>query len=133
MGCSGSKQKKDAKCIDKIEQIDEILSNSSVKPKKLSKPKQTKSQSTKLPEVDNAANHLNDIKENVQRSISPPPTHKKSKITRKTWTDEELLCQLKFLDRDTSSNIVHLFDEGNTIPFICRYRRDLIGNRDADE
>lgn len=58
---------------------------------------------------------------------------KRLSIPRKTWTDEELLAELKYLDRKTSANIVHLFDDGNTIPFMCRYRRELIGNLSADE
>lgn len=52
---------------------------------------------------------------------------------RKTWSDKELLAELKSLNLATSANIVKLFDEGNTIPFMCRYRRELIGNFDADE
>lgn len=52
---------------------------------------------------------------------------------RTLWSDEELLSQLRHIDRPTSANIVKLFDEGNTIPFICRYRREMINHMDADE
>lgn len=59
---------------------------------------------------------------------------KAATTARKTgWTDDQLLSQLQYLDVDISSNIVRLFDEGNTIPFMCRYRRELIGNFDADK
>lgn len=70
-----------------------------------------------------------------QRSITPTlsTNSRLSRSIRKTWTDEELLCKLKFLNPDTSSNIVRLFDEGNTIPFMCRYRREYIGNLGPDE
>lgn len=61
------------------------------------------------------------------------PSEQNRKSSTKTWTDEELLCQLKCLDYETSCGIVRMFDEGNTIPFMCRYRRELIGNLDADE
>lgn len=58
----------------------------------------------------------------------------KSKTKEKsTWKNEELLSQLKNIDYETSSNIVRLFDQGDTIPFLCRYRRELIGNFTADE
>lgn len=80
----------------------------------------------------------------VQRSITPPPrpavppaavpaSKRASKTTRNKWTDEELLSQIQLLDAETSSNIVRMFDEGNTIPFMCRYRREMIGNLSADE
>lgn len=49
------------------------------------------------------------------------------------WSDEALLCELKNIDYQTSVNIVKLFDAGNTIPFMCRYRRDMINHLDADE
>lgn len=51
----------------------------------------------------------------------------------KTWTDEQLLAELKHLDRQTSLNIVKMFDDGSTIPFMCRYRRELIANLTPDE
>lgn len=50
-----------------------------------------------------------------------------------TWSDEQLLAELKHLDRQTSLNIVKMFDEGSTIPFMCRYRRELIANLSPDE
>lgn len=50
-----------------------------------------------------------------------------------TWSDEQLLAELKHLDRQTSLNIVKMFDEGSTIPFMCRYRRELIANLGPDE
>lgn len=137
MGCSSSKQKE-----EKLRKNYEVLPEPSVKQPKQIKAKRTKKEGSV---IDAVPNDSNDTKVRVQRSITPPPAQTvkkpkvdtkskpKSKTTRKTWTDEELLCQLKFLDHDTSSNIVRLFDEGNTIPFMCRYRRELIGNRDADE
>lgn len=68
------------------------------------------------------------------QSTRPTPTTTTTTTTHKFgWSDEQLLSQLQFLDFDTSSNIVRLFDEGNTIPFICRYRRELINNLDADK
>lgn len=49
-----------------------------------------------------------------------------------SWTADELLSQLQHIDRTTSANIIRLFDDDNTIPFICRYRRELIGKIDPD-
>lgn len=52
--------------------------------------------------------------------------------TGSSWTAEQLLSNLQNLDRTTSANIIRLFDDENTIPFICRYRRELTGNMDPD-
>lgn len=57
---------------------------------------------------------------------------KRFAATSGSWTAEELLSNLQHIDRATSANIIRLFDEDNTIPFICRYRRELTGNMDAD-
>lgn len=56
-----------------------------------------------------------------------------SQASGKLWSDEALLCQMKNIDYQTSVNIVQLFEAGNTIPFMCRYRRDMINHLDADE
>lgn len=74
-----------------------------------------------------------DLNDAEQRSVTPPTQRRQSKTNRKQWTDEQLLGQLKLLNHETSSNIVRMFDEGSTIPFMCRYRRELIGNLSADE
>lgn len=75
----------------------------------------------------------NDPNISRKQSVASAGQKRLSKSNTKTWTDEELLSKLKFLDYDTSSNIVRMFDEGSTIPFMCRYRRELIGNLSADE
>lgn len=139
MGCITSKQKTVYSNLEEVSSSSKLKPTS--KPKSTTKPKKS-IKSKKTCDNDVIANGANRVDLTVQRSITPPPSSeqketkqpmKLKKTTRKTWTDEELLCQLKFLDFDVSSNIVRLFDEGNTIPFMCRYRRELIGNRDADE
>lgn len=72
---------------------------------------------------------LDDIDGQTQSCSSNVNKSKKSS----TWSDEQLLAELKHLDRQTSLNIVKMFDEGNTIPFMCRYRRELIANLSPDE
>uniref|UniRef100_A0A336MME1 CSON003644 protein n=1 Tax=Culicoides sonorensis TaxID=179676 RepID=A0A336MME1_CULSO len=46
---------------------------------------------------------------------------------KRPWSKEELLASLENLPLSTAHTIVQLFDEDNTIPFLVRYRRDLIG------
>lgn len=88
------------------------------------KSKNTKKISKK--EVDDTdENEIDDIKQ------------KKSSIAIKSsfhheWSTSQLLAELQDLDEKTSANIVRLFDDDNTIPFICRYRRELTGDIDAD-
>lgn len=141
MGCKSSKAKKTeplenvalSVAASKVESVKPVKSERPAKPKQT--PKKRVAPVTGI--QTDARNGWGGATIGEQRSITPPPQHTQSKpssrIRGKTWTDEELLCQLRFLDPDTSSNIVRLFDEGNTIPFMCRYRRELIGNRDADE
>lgn len=116
MGCTSSKK------VEKNEPI-------SCSTQKVAKPKSTKAKKTEVKP------NKSDECEPEHRSISPSlsTSSRPSRSIRKTWTDEELLCKLKFLNPETSSNIVRLFDEGNTIPFMCRYRREIIGNLGPDE
>lgn len=90
--------------------------------------------------VDGAAASKMGLKSSKSAKVKPSATdahnaEPKSNIraaTGSSWTAEQLLSNLQNLDRSTSANIIRLFDEENTIPFICRYRRELTGNMDPD-
>lgn len=126
MGCSSTKQSKKTESTDQT----------SVK---ISRSKTVTKKAEKLPTAKQSKSHagdLHDVANDVHQSMAskmPTANSKPLQSKPKTWTDEELLCKLKLLDRNTSSNIVRLLDEGNTIPFICRYRRELIANLGPDE
>ncbi|XP_014103424.3 uncharacterized protein YdcI isoform X1 [Bactrocera oleae] len=47
---------------------------------------------------------------------------------RKVWRVDELLAEKENVEPCTAKNIVQLLENENTIPFICRYRRDLINH-----
>ncbi|XP_017484179.1 PREDICTED: S1 RNA-binding domain-containing protein 1 isoform X2 [Rhagoletis zephyria] len=47
---------------------------------------------------------------------------------RKVWRVDELLAEKENVEPSTARNIVQLLENENTIPFICRYRRDLINH-----
>ncbi|CAD6991083.1 unnamed protein product [Ceratitis capitata] len=47
---------------------------------------------------------------------------------RKVWRVDELLAEKENVEPGTAKNIVQLLENENTIPFICRYRRDLINH-----
>lgn len=48
------------------------------------------------------------------------------------WTTAEVLAESANIDRKTAGNIVKLFEDDNTIPFLCRYRRDMINHMDPE-
>ncbi|XP_055324004.1 uncharacterized protein YdcI [Sitodiplosis mosellana] len=148
MGCSGSKQKNVVnETISRKRNAENVVQNvEMVKGKTAAKPSRQKLARVDAAKSDEQTTGWTDVNTSVQRSVTPPPrvivpppsppapaSKRASKSTRSKWTDEELLCQLQLLDSETSSNIVRMFDEGNTIPFMCRYRREMIGNLSADE
>lgn len=151
MGCSSSKQKKETNQSKNRKRTAEDVAQNVEKVKKETALKSSRQKLNGTARVDDKELDVqigwNDENTPVQRSITPPivsdssvsapasaPASKRpSTISRNKWTDEELLSQLQLLDPETSSNIVRMFDEGNTIPFMCRYRRELIGNLSADE
>lgn len=47
---------------------------------------------------------------------------------RKVWSIHELLAETEHIEPQAAKNIVQLFENDNTIPFICRYRKDLINH-----
>lgn len=44
------------------------------------------------------------------------------------WKEYELLSQQLDIKPNISKNLIKLFEDGNTIPFIARYRRDATEN-----
>ncbi|XP_043652839.1 uncharacterized protein YdcI isoform X1 [Drosophila teissieri] len=51
---------------------------------------------------------------------------------RKVWNIHELLAETENIQPQAARNIVQLFENENTIPFICRYRRDLVDHMAPD-
>lgn len=49
------------------------------------------------------------------------------------WQDYELLADNLTLNTQVAKNIVTLFENGNEIPFIARYRQDKTENMTPDE
>ncbi|XP_018326633.1 S1 RNA-binding domain-containing protein 1 isoform X2 [Agrilus planipennis] len=65
--------------------------------------------------------------ENDEVEIAANPQYKISEPEH-PWTDYELLGEFENLNYVIAENIVKLFEEGNTIPFIARYRRNFTGD-----
>ncbi|XP_068089134.1 S1 RNA-binding domain-containing protein 1 isoform X2 [Hyperolius riggenbachi] len=64
-----------------------------------------------------------------------PPT-KKTKMsadgTEMNWDIVEVCAERTNIEPWVCANLIHLFKDDNTIPFIARYRKELINNHDAD-
>ncbi|CAH1995315.1 unnamed protein product [Acanthoscelides obtectus] len=50
------------------------------------------------------------------------------RILEPFWRDHDLLAEQKSLSPNIAKNVIKLLEEGNTVPFIARYRRDATGN-----
>ncbi|KXJ74278.1 hypothetical protein RP20_CCG013983 [Aedes albopictus] len=75
------------------------------------------------------------IKHEIPDEVDSRPKYKKriSMTVREQWDDFELLAEMQNIDRRTARTIIKLFEEENTIPFICRYRKELIGDMSPDD
>ena len=59
-------------------------------------------------------------------------TVKADKITP-AWTIPEVISENVDIPLDVSSNVIKLLDEGATIPFIARYRKEQTGNMEVNK
>ncbi|XP_028128698.2 uncharacterized protein YdcI [Diabrotica virgifera virgifera] len=50
-----------------------------------------------------------------------------------TWKDHELLAENMNLSKHIAYNVINLFNDGSTIPFIARYRRTQTGNMTPED
>ncbi|XP_075216593.1 S1 RNA-binding domain-containing protein 1 [Lycorma delicatula] len=53
-------------------------------------------------------------------------------VPNPAWEPADLLAEMIELDIGIARNIVRLFENDNTIPFIARYRKELTGNMDPE-
>lgn len=68
------------------------------------------------------------------KDVKPKLESTTSKIkTEHLWKDYELLTEFQNIDEHVAKNLINLFEEGNTIPFIARYRRNLVNNMNPDD
>jgi Tex-like protein N-terminal domain len=49
------------------------------------------------------------------------------------WDSAEVLCVYHNIAPNIAQNLITLFDNDNTIPFIARYRRGLTNNMEAEQ
>lgn len=49
------------------------------------------------------------------------------------WKESDLLAQNEGLHERVAKNLIKLFEEDNTIPFIARYRKEMTGNMEPEQ
>lgn len=56
-----------------------------------------------------------------------------SSSVRMEWKESDLLAQTEGLDDWVARNLVKLFEDDNTIPFIARYRKEMTRNMEPEQ
>ncbi|XP_076162804.1 S1 RNA-binding domain-containing protein 1 [Ptiloglossa arizonensis] len=51
----------------------------------------------------------------------------------KEWTDVDYVSEVNNIEKHIAQNVIKLFKEDNTIPFIARYRKNMTGGMEADK
>lgn len=63
----------------------------------------------------------------------PEPVPGLSTNIQMQWRESDLLAENEGLAGWVASNLVRLFEEDNTIPFIARYRKEMTGNMEPEQ
>ncbi|XP_076754153.1 S1 RNA-binding domain-containing protein 1 [Xylocopa sonorina] len=70
-------------------------------------------------------------KENVKQALGD--IDRFNTVECKEWTDVDYVSEKNNITKHVAENVVKLFNDDNTIPFIARYRRNLTGGMEPDE
>lgn len=73
------------------------------------------------------------VKQNVAFKQESTSSKFTSNNNASLWVDYQLLAEMQCIDLYHARKLVELFDEGSTVPFIARYRKDLTGNMEPDQ
>lgn len=97
-----------------------IKAKSKAKVKKEIKSEEEKEEENKI--------SLNEIVDNDEIKLKNEPSNFEHQ-----WQDHVLLSEWNNLSENIAKNLVNLFEEGNTIPFIARYRKNITGNMSVED
>ncbi|GAB0092518.1 S1 RNA-binding domain-containing protein 1 [Sergentomyia squamirostris] len=99
-----------------------------------SPPKRVKTEDSScfIPSSDSDDEYGKKEKENFQPFASSS-TKTTTPDIKCSWTIPGLLAELEGLRVNVAENIVQLFEQENTIPFICRYRKHLVDSLEPDK
>lgn len=79
------------------------------------------------------------VSQQNQRGLIKTPVKKDVKIEELNfsfcmeWTDIDYVSEINNVDKRIAENVVKLFKEDNTIPFIARYRKNMTGSMEPDK
>ncbi|KYN29381.1 S1 RNA-binding domain-containing protein 1 [Trachymyrmex cornetzi] len=126
-GVKRSTQSKDVKSIKRKHQEGNLETSSNKRPKlEDSYTDSTDAGVSQEIQKNSARIHINeDVKLNEKFNFSL------SQCTE--WTDIDYISEVNNVTRCIAKNLVKLFKEDNTIPFIARYRKNMTGSMDADK
>lgn len=95
--------------------------------------KKTRTVAQKAKKVAVKAESINNIPEENGQDISETKLDIGDMKINPAWTDHELLAERSGIENYIAFNLVNLLNDGNTIPFIARYRKNVIGNMPPEE
>nr|XP_031841639.1 S1 RNA-binding domain-containing protein 1 [Nomia melanderi] len=71
-------------------------------------------------------------KENIKDSLKDKLLSKFNSVECIEWTDIDYVSEVNNVEKHIAHNVIKLFKEDNTIPFIARYRRNMTGGMEPD-
>ncbi|CAK9797490.1 S1 RNA-binding domain-containing protein 1 [Anthophora plagiata] len=71
--------------------------------------------------------------ENVQKALKDISEVSFNSVDCKEWTDVDYVSELNNVEKHVAANVIKLFNDDNTIPFIARYRRNMTDGMEADK
>lgn len=95
-------------------------------------------QSPKIIKKENATKQISSDHKYTKKLVDPKPLSSQQNVDGTyepgpLWQESDLLGEMLHLNIHLARNIIRLFDNDNTIPFIARYRRELTGDMGPEE
>ncbi|XP_012288728.1 uncharacterized protein LOC105704246 [Orussus abietinus] len=78
-------------------------------------------------------NQSTEDEKNVKKKINIAKIEEKFKnVSCREWSEAQYLSEIHNIDEYLADNVVKLFNDENTIPFIARYRKNMTGGMEAE-
>ncbi|KOC60832.1 S1 RNA-binding domain-containing protein 1 [Habropoda laboriosa] len=72
-------------------------------------------------------------KENIQQTLKDTSQILFNSVECNEWSDVDYVSEVNNVEKHIAANVVKLFNDDNTIPFIARYRRNMTNGMEADK
>ncbi|XP_046742768.1 S1 RNA-binding domain-containing protein 1 [Diprion similis] len=81
-----------------------------------------------------AVNKKDEIPSTVELgSKDPGQTNNFDENVHTEWSEPDYLCEFNQIDQQIAKNLIALFKDDNTIPFIARYRKEMTGGMEPEQ